>query len=245
MSKTAWYLGCSSDDVAERVILVGDPGRVPRLSKHLSDVNELPANRGLCLATGHHKGVGITVAAFGMGAPIAAIVMHELADLGCHTFVRIGTCIGISPTDVGDFVVARSALCYEGTSSAYTDKNIESAANDSLVEALVSSTVNAKQKCHVGRFASYDGFYRDMFAIEPHLKQRITDNFSGLAEKNVLAVDMETSALLTVGQTLNCKTSTLCVSSVNSITQQKMSSNKMEGAERLLMEVATQAITSV
>ena len=51
MEKRAWYLGCTSDQIAERVILIGDPGRVPRLSEYLEDVVLLPVNRGLAIAT--------------------------------------------------------------------------------------------------------------------------------------------------------------------------------------------------
>ena len=118
-SNKAWYLGCHQEQVADRVILLGDPARVPRLSKHLEDVEHLPINRGLAMATGSYEGVRVTLAAFGMGAPIAAIVLHELAVLGSSVFLRIGTSIGLPPVDIGDVVIAQDAISREGTSAAY------------------------------------------------------------------------------------------------------------------------------
>src|SRR4030095_584177 len=136
MQKRAWYLGCTSDQVAERVILVGDPGGVPRLSRCLDDVEFLPVNRGLATATGTHRGVRVTLAAFGMGAPIAVIVLHELGELGSRLFLRIGTTMSLPPTAIGDFVIADRALRHEGTSYAYAPKDFTPAAGQHLLNAL-------------------------------------------------------------------------------------------------------------
>ena len=77
--KTAWYLGHRQDQVSDRAILIGDPDRVDRIAKHMTDVVHLPVKRGLKTITGRYDGTTITIAAFGMGSPIATIVLHELA----------------------------------------------------------------------------------------------------------------------------------------------------------------------
>lgn len=244
MTNNAWYLGCSSDDVADRVILVGDPGRVPRLNEHLHDVRHLPVKRGLVTTTGIFAGVPVTLAAYGMGAPIAAIVMHELANLGAHTFIRIGTGIGLAPAEIGDYVIADSAFCLEGTSAAYAP-NIEKAAADvDLVNALRKSIGETEHTCRVGSFASFDGFYRDMFALDEGTTTRVSENIQDLIRKNVLAIDMETSAILTVGSVLGCRAASICVSSVNSITHEKLPSDEMISRENILIETALAVLTS-
>ncbi len=245
MEKRAWYLGCTSDQIAERVILIGDPDRVLRLSQYLEDVVLLPVNRGLATATGTHEGVRVTLAAFGMGAPIAAIVLHELSELGSRIFLRIGTTMSLPPTEIGDYVIADSALRHEGTSYAYASKEYQATADENLVRALTEAADRKGHTYHVGRFASYDGFYRDMFALDDTTATRVRSNFDGLAKQGVIAVDMETSALLTVGKVLGCKIGSLCVASVNSRTQMKLNSEELIQREKQLMSTALAALTSM
>ncbi len=245
MEKRAWYLGCTSDQIAERVILIGDPDRVLRLSQYLEDVVLLPVNRGLATATGTHEGVRVTLAAFGMGAPIAAIVLHELSELGSRIFLRIGTTMSLPPTEIGDYVIADSALRHEGTSYAYASKEYQATADENLVRALTEAADRKGHTYHVGRFASYDGFYRDMFALDDTTATRVRCNFDALAKQGVIAVDMETSALLTVGKVLGCKTGSFCIASVNSLTRLKINSEDLIDREKKLMSAALDALTSI
>ena len=243
--KQAWYLSCSEEQIAERVILLGDPGRVPRFSKHLSNVEHLPANRGLITVTGTYKGCRLTLSAFGMGAPIAAIVLHELSDLGANVFLRIGTSIGVAPVEIGNLVVAKDALSFEGTSAAYAATDAKPVADTDLMAALISAANAHATNHHVGTFASFDGFYRDMFALDGATERRVRENFKRLGREGVIAVDMETSAILTVGNTLGCKVGSLCASTVDSLTKKKISESQHRDVEAALIAVALDTITSM
>jgi len=240
----AWYLGCTRDQVGERVILIGDPGRVPRLSQYLEDVQLLPVNRGLVTATGRYHGVPVTMAAFGMGAPIAAIVLHELRQLGAGIFLRIGTAMPLPPVEIGDFVIAEGAIRHEGTSDAYASPEHLAIADETLVKAAVNAVEENGHSYRVGSFASYDGFYKDMFALDTETSTRVRTNFEKLSEQGVLAVDMETSALLTVGNVLGCKVSSLCVATVDGLKQLRMSSEELIRAEKDLIAIALAAVTA-
>ncbi len=105
-SDRAWYIGVGREDVGDAAILIGDPARIARIADHLEDPVFLPENRGLRTVTGVRAGRRITATAFGMGAPIATIVLHELYALGIRTFLRIGTAMAIPPAAVGEFVLA-------------------------------------------------------------------------------------------------------------------------------------------
>ena len=62
----------------------------------------------------------LTIQSTGMGGPSAAIVFHELAELGVRRAIRVGTCGALSSElRLGDLVVAESALALDGTSKAY------------------------------------------------------------------------------------------------------------------------------
>jgi uridine phosphorylase len=96
----------------------------------------LDEKRGLRAVTGWRGGRRITAAAFGMGAPIAAIVLHELRELGVHTFLRIGTAQVMPPATLGDFVLADAAMRAEGASLTYAPAGYPAAADFDLNAAL-------------------------------------------------------------------------------------------------------------
>ena len=243
--KRAWYLGCRGDQVADRVILLGDPGRVPRFSRYLSDVEAFPVNRGLVTVTGVYKDCRVTLSAFGMGAPIAAIVLHELACLDAKLFLRLGTSIGLPPVKIGDFAIAREAVSGEGTSTAYVGNRAQAGADPELANALAAAAAKFDITFHAGKFASFDAFYRDMFALDAAAENRVRKNLQRLERQNVLAVDMETSAILSVGNELGRRTGSLCASTVDSLKQRKIGKAEQAEVEHKLISIALEALARI
>lgn len=179
-----------------------------------------------------------------MGAPIAAIVLHELAYLGARVFLRIGTAMGLPPVSLGEYVIAADALRGEGTSRAYTDQTAEVVGADPEVNTALETALRlAALPCHKGRFASFDAFYRDMFALEPEVAARVEQVREQLLAHNVLVADMETSAILTVARALGVKAGSFCVASVDNITRDKLDLASMEACEAQLFAVALETVT--
>ncbi len=85
------HLRVSPGDIAERVVIVGDPERARQLSGLLVGARLVNENRGLMTYTGRYNGIDITVATHGIGAPSAAIVIEELISMGARLIVRLGT----------------------------------------------------------------------------------------------------------------------------------------------------------
>ena len=126
-------------DVAERVLLPGDPQRALAVAQALLDAPRmLNARRGLWGYTGTAPdGELVTVQSTGMGGPSAAIVAEELIDLGARTLLRIGTCGALSPElELGGLLAVREALACDGTSRALgADGPVQ--ADPELTDALV------------------------------------------------------------------------------------------------------------
>ncbi|HEY8304534.1 MAG TPA: hypothetical protein VIG42_08105 [Solirubrobacteraceae bacterium] len=124
-------------ELAERVLLPGDPGRALALAQLLLE-KPLMFNhhRGLWGYTGEAMdGALLTVQSTGMGGPSAAIVLHELIALGVKRAIRVGTCGALHPTlRLGDLVVAREAIAADGTSAAL----LAGAAADRTSAALIA-----------------------------------------------------------------------------------------------------------
>jgi uridine phosphorylase len=109
-------------ELAERVLLPGDPGRALAVAQALLDTPPRMFNhaRGLWGYTGTAPdGQPLTVQATGIGGPSAAIVCEELIGLGATRLVRIGTCGALDPElALGTLVAAERVLPADGTSAA-------------------------------------------------------------------------------------------------------------------------------
>jgi DeoD family purine-nucleoside phosphorylase len=108
-------------DLAERVLLPGDPHRALAVAQHLLDGPKMfNHTRGLWGYTGvAADGEPLTVQATGMGGPSAAIVTEELIALGARRLVRIGTCGAlVAELELGDLVAAETVLSADGASAA-------------------------------------------------------------------------------------------------------------------------------
>lgn len=242
--KKAWYLGHSASDVGDRAILIGDPDRVDRLAKLLTEPKFLPVSRGLKTVTGGYNGRTITLAAFGMGAPIATIVLHELADLGVTSFLRIGTAMYFPPAVGGDFLVSGSAIGFDGTSPAYRQEDGPIFAERKLVSCLQTAAGDQDRNAQTGLYATYDAFYRDMFGIDEAGRIRAEANREMLVERKVMAVDMETSALLAAAAALEVSCATLCLGTVDALTQEKLAPDALASGERNLFEIALSGLAA-
>jgi len=241
--KRAWYSGHSAEELGDCAILVGDPDRVDRIGALLADPVFLPVKRGLKTVTGMWNGKRVSIVAFGMGAPIATIVLHEFADLGIKRFVRIGTAMYFPPAAGGEFLVSDAAIGFDGTSPAYgVPAGQQVAADPALVAALEEAATAAGKTSHRGLYATYDAFYRDMFGIDPKGEARATAMRADMNNRGVMALDMETAALLAAGQDLGLAVVTLCYGTVDALSQQKLGADALDNGETQLFRIALNAI---
>jgi len=102
-------------------VLVGDPGRALLLAQALLEEPKMSNHaRGLWGYSGEGPGGELTVQATGMGGPSAAIVLADLAELGVHRAVRIGTCLGFPPQGrTGDLLLVEEARAEGGSAASF------------------------------------------------------------------------------------------------------------------------------
>ncbi|HEX3691904.1 MAG TPA: hypothetical protein VHU13_01055 [Solirubrobacteraceae bacterium] len=173
--------------LAERVLLPGDPGRALMLAQLLiSQPKMFNHHRGLWGYTGpaNTDGEPLTVQATGMGGPSAAIVLHELIQLGVRRAIRVGTCGALDPTlALGELVVASEAIAADGTSVALgADERAHP--HPELLERVAAAAPGARR----GPIASTDVFY-----------EAGSERGERWRRQGAIAVEMETAALFTVG----------------------------------------------
>jgi DeoD family purine-nucleoside phosphorylase len=144
-------------ELAERVLLPGDPGRALLLAQALLDDPKMfNHNRGLWGYTGlAEDGRPLTVQSTGMGGPSAAIVIAELADLGAVRLLRVGTCGALDTSlELGELLIVAEAVAADGTSRALGAGDTV-AADPDLLGALTASAPDVPS----GRVVSTDLFY--------------------------------------------------------------------------------------
>lgn len=241
----AWYIGAKREEVGEAAILVGDPARIARIAEHMTDVVFLPEQRGLKTVTGTRNGTRITATAFGMGAPIATIVLHELYALGIRTFLRIGTAMALLPAKLGDFVLADGALRAEGTSPSYAPLGFPAIADFDLNTQLRALLKSSGKSWHAGIFGTYDGFYTEMFGLSGESRKMVDKLKDDITRLGLIGTDMETSALLTAARVLGARASTLCVATVDGMTQEKIEDSLMAKLERDMFDIALDAVAAM
>lgn len=108
------------EDVAERVVVPGDPGRALRLAQQLVEAPKmLNHHRGLWGYTGTAPdGAPLTIQSTGLGGPSTALVVEDLIALGARRLVRAGTCRSLVGGEPGSLVIADSVRPADGTSRA-------------------------------------------------------------------------------------------------------------------------------
>jgi uridine phosphorylase len=186
-----------STPYAEDALLPGDPGRALTLAQQLLTEPRMSNHaRGLWGYTGiTPKGRPLSIQSTGMGGPSAAIVLHELAELGVRRAVRVGTCGGLAEElRHGDMVVAGEALAEDGASRALGAA--ETARPDEELTALLASSVGGSAA--PARIVSTDLFYDGGSEDNGHSTTRA----DAWRRRGAVAVEMEAATLFTLGRKL-------------------------------------------
>lgn len=135
---SVFHLHIKPEQLAHKVILVGDPGRVSLVASHFTDIEMEVHSREFHSITGKYQGKRITVASTGIGCDNIDIVVNELdalvnIDFATRTekaektsleIVRIGTCGGLQEyTPVGTFIVSEKSIGFDGLLNFYAGRN--------------------------------------------------------------------------------------------------------------------------
>ena len=131
-----FHLHLKPEQLADRIILVGDPDRVTMIGRYLTDVECDVLNREFHSITGRYAGKRLTIVSHGIGGDNIDIVINELdalanidfstrlprPDLRSLTMVRIGTSGGLQPwSPIGTYVAAERAVGFDGVPYFYAD----------------------------------------------------------------------------------------------------------------------------
>lgn len=177
---SVFHLHVRPEQLADKVILVGDPGRVALVASHFEEKEMEVESREFRTVTGTYKGKRITVISTGIGCDNIDIVMNEvdaLANIGFQTrtekqqlrsleIVRIGTCGGLQlNTPEGTFICSEYSVGFDGLLNFYEGRN--AVCDLKMERALIS---------HLGWTGNMCQPYPYVIKADENLVERIAQN---------------------------------------------------------------------
>jgi uridine phosphorylase len=196
-----YHIACEQGDLAEYLLLPGDPDRVPKIAKFWNSAKEVSSNREFRSFTGTYKGVPVSALSSGIGPACMAIAVNEAANIGVNTFIRVGSTGTIQPSIAcGDVIISSAAVRLDCTSNCYIIPEYPAVANYEVLLALIEAAENLGiSNYHVGVTATTADFYAGQNRpIRLSGTPEMAKLLPVLQKARVLNLEMETATLFTL-----------------------------------------------
>jgi purine-nucleoside phosphorylase len=228
------HIGAKEHEIAETVLLPGDPLRAKYIAEtFLENATLYNEVRNMFGYTGTYKGKRISVQGTGMGVPSISIYINELmSSYNVQTLVRVGTCGAIQKdVKVRDVILAMSSstdsqmnrLTFGGVDYAPT-------ADFGLLLNAYNAGLEKGLNLKAGNVFTADQFYNDNAELEKW------------AQYNILAVEMETTALYTLAAKYGRRALSVLTVSDHILTGEETTAEERQTTFNEMIEVALEAV---
>ena len=229
------HINASKEDIAETVIMPGDPLRAKYIAKtYLKEYKTINTVRNMLGYTGYYNGKRVTVMASGMGIPSMGIYSYELFKFyDVKNIIRIGTA-GSYKEDLKLFDIVLATSCYSESSYAKVQCNEKDKiiyADEQLSNKLKTTAKSLDISLKEIRVNSSEAFYNETEV--PTLM---------VAKYGCDAVEMESFALFQNANYLNRKAACLLTISDNLITGEETTSEERETKLDQMIKIALETI---
>jgi purine-nucleoside phosphorylase len=215
------HIGAKQNEIANTVLMPGDPMRAKFIAETmLEDVICYSKVRGMLGFTGTYNGKRVSVQGSGMGIPSISIYVNELiSTYGVKNIIRVGSCGAFKKEiKINDVILAIGASTNSAVNKLiFGGRDYAPTANFSLLQKAYEVAKQKNIPVNVGNVLSGDSFYDDDSSI-----------LDLWIKYNVIAVDMETSALYTLAAKFGVKALTILTVSDNLITGEETTSEARE-----------------
>jgi uridine phosphorylase len=216
-----YHIACGKGDLAEYLLVPGDPDRVPKIAKFWDSAKEVSCHREFRSFIGRYKGVPISALSSGIGPACMAIVVNEASRVGVHTFIRVGSTGAMQKDiDCGDLIISTAAVRLDCTSNCYVMPEYPAVASYEVLLALIEAAESLGiSNYHVGVTATTADFYAGQ--NRPTVKASalcMEDLLPTLQKANVLNFEMETATLYTLASLYRLRAGSICAVYANRCT---------------------------
>jgi purine-nucleoside phosphorylase len=228
------HIGAKPGDIAETVLLPGDPYRARWAAQtFLKDAVCINEVRGMLGFTGTWNGHRVTIQGSGMGMPSLSIYVNELIrDYGAQTLIRIGSAGGMQPqVKIRDVVLAMTASTMSTPSRGFfKELSFAPSADFGLLAAAHAAALARGVPIHAGGIYSSDVFYDE----RPDLNE-------AMQRHGVLCVEMETAELYILAARHKRRALSVLTISDHLLTGEALPSDQREKSFGDMVEIALTA----
>jgi purine-nucleoside phosphorylase len=228
------HIAAKENEIAETVLLPGDPLRAKYIATNfLQDAKCYNEVRNMFGFTGTYKGKLISVQGTGMGVPSISIYVNELMQsYNVQNLIRVGTCGAIQKdVHVRDVILAMSSSTDSNINRIIFGGGIDFAptANFDLLKNAYDAGLEKGLNLKAGNVFTADMFYNDYSDLEK------------LAQYQILAIEMETSALYTLAAKYGRKALSILTVSDHILTGEETTAEERQLTFNDMIEVALEA----
>ncbi|WP_170751777.1 purine-nucleoside phosphorylase [Ruegeria lacuscaerulensis] len=228
------HIGAEKGEIAETVLLPGDPYRAKWAAEtFLDDVKQVNNVRGMLGFTGTWKGNRVTIQGSGMGMPSLSIYVNELIrDYGAKTLIRIGSCGGMQDkVNIRDVILAMTSTTLSTPSRGIMKElNFAPCADWDLLQAAATAAAAKGTPTLVGGIYSSDVFYDE----RPDLNEQ-------MVRHGILGVEMEAAELYILAARHQCRALAVLTVSDHLLTGEALPSSERESSFGDMVEIALHA----
>ena len=241
VSGRVYHLELAPGDIPPYVLLPGDPGRVDRILSHWEDSRVVASHREYRSGRGVYRGVELGAVSTGIGGSSTAIAVEELARVGVHTLIRVGTTGAlVGDAGPGTLVIGAAAVRFDGASLEYAPPEYPAYAHPDAVAALVEAAERLGVSYRVGVVASTATFHlgqgRPGFrGYEWSESRRRLDDLKAMG---VLSFEMEAATLYTLSSLYRLRSGCVCAVIANRVTGEFKPGAGVDDAIRVASEAA-------
>lgn len=239
-----YHIALGPGELAEYILLPGDPDRTARIATRLDAIEFERRNREFASVTGRYRGQRVSVVSTGIGTDNVEITVAEiLAITQRPTFIRVGSCGALQPEILlGDLVISSGAVRLEATTSFFVHDGYPAVADHECLIALIEAAARLGHRAHVGITATAPGFYGAQGRPIPQLPIRYPDLAEELARERVLNFEMEGSALMILAGLARCRAGVVCGVFAQRVTGDFLTGAAKERAEAACVDTGLEAL---
>jgi len=239
-----YHIGLGPGELAEYILLPGDPDRTSRIASRLESIELEQRHREFATVTGRFRGQRVSVVSTGIGTDNVEIVVAEILAISERpTFVRVGSCGALQPEmGLGDLVITTGAVRLESTTSFFVHDGYPAVADYEAVAALIEAAERLGHRYHVGVTATAPGFFGAQGRPIPQLPIRYPDLAEEMARQRVMNFEMEASALLVLATLARCRAGVVCAVYANRTTGDFVTGDLKDAAEAACVETGLESL---
>ena len=239
-----YHIGLGPGELAEYILLPGDPDRPARIAPLLDSIELEHRHREFTTITGTYRGERVSIVSTGIGTDNVEIVVAEiLAITERPTFIRVGSCGALQPEmELGDLVISTGAVRLETTSAWFVHDGYPAVAHHEAVMALLEAANGFGHRAHLGLTATAPGFFGAQGRPIPQLPIRYPDLAEDMARQRVMNFEMEASALLVLATLAACRAGVVCAVYAQRSTGRFVDGPQKDEAEAACVETGLESL---